>query len=79
MGVTAMAFIANLGRGIKKSFSGTVNFFRGSIQELKKVKWPSRQEMVNYTLVVLITVLSLAIFFFIIDSGIFRLVQLITE
>lgn len=79
MGVTALTFLANLGRGIRKSFNGTVGFFRGSVQELKKVKWPNRQEMVNYTLVVLITVFLLAVFFFIIDSGIFRLVQLITK
>lgn len=74
-----MTFLANLGRGIKKSFSGTAGFFRGSVQELKKVKWPSRQEMVNYTLVVLLTVVFLALFFFVIDSGIFHLVQLITK
>jgi preprotein translocase subunit SecE len=80
MGVTAMAaFLANIGRGIRKSVSGTTGFFRGSVQELKKVRWPNRQEMVNYTLVVLLTVLVLSIFFFVIDSGILQLVNLILK
>jgi preprotein translocase subunit SecE len=74
-----MAFLASIGRGIKRSVSGTAGFFRGSVQELKKVKWPTRQEMVNYTMVVLFTVLVLSIFFFIIDSGIYHLVRLITK
>jgi preprotein translocase subunit SecE len=74
-----MAFLASIGRGIKRSVSGTAGFFRGSVQELKKVKWPTRQEMVNYTMVVLFTVLVLSIFFLIIDTGIYRLVQLITK
>lgn len=74
-----MTFLANLGRGIRKSVTGTAGFFRGSVQELKKVRWPSRPEMVNYTLVVIITVALLSIFFFIIDLGIGELVKLITE
>jgi preprotein translocase subunit SecE len=80
MGVTAMAaFLGNIGRGIRRSVSGTTGFFRGSVQELKKVRWPGRQEMVNYTLVVLLTVVILSVFFFIIDSGILQLVNLITK
>ncbi|PRZ13310.1 protein translocase subunit secE/sec61 gamma [Laceyella sediminis] len=73
------AFLANIGRGIKKSVSGTSGFFRGSVQELKKVRWPNRQEMVNYTMVVVLTVLVLALFFFIIDQGILQLVRMITK
>lgn len=73
------AFLANIGRGIRKSVSGTTGFFRGSVQELKKVRWPNRQEMVNYTMVVVLTVLVLALFFFIIDQGILQLVRMITK
>ncbi|AUS07615.1 preprotein translocase subunit SecE [Laceyella sacchari] len=73
------AFLANIGRGIKKSVSGTSGFFRGSVQELKKVRWPNRQEMVNYTMVVVLTVLVLALFFFIVDQGILQLVRMITK
>jgi preprotein translocase subunit SecE len=74
-----MAFLASIGRGIRKSVTGTAGFFKGSFQELKKVKWPTREEMVNYTLVVVITVALLTTFFFIIDLGISELVRLITK
>lgn len=74
-----MTFLANLGRGIRSSVSGTTGFFRGSIQELKKVRWPGRKDMINYTMVVLITVIVITLFFFVIDMGIAKLVQLITK
>lgn len=73
------AVITNIGRGIKKSFSGLIGFFRGCASELKKVKWPDRKEMKNYTLVVLSTIIFLTIFFFIVDMGIGQLVQWIIE
>lgn len=74
-----MAFLASVGRGIRNSVSGTAGFFRSSIQELKKVRWPTRKELITYTLVVVFTVVTIAIFFFIIDLGIAKLVQLITN
>ncbi|MGA8943410.1 MAG: preprotein translocase subunit SecE [Thermoactinomyces sp.] len=74
-----VAFLANFGRGIRRSIKGTTGFFRGSVQELKKVRWPNRQEMVNYTSVVLLIVFLLALFFFLIDAGIYQLVRLITK
>ncbi|RAL23233.1 preprotein translocase subunit SecE [Thermoflavimicrobium daqui] len=73
------SFISGIGRGIKKSVSGTSGFFRGSIQELKKVRWPSRKEMVSYTTVVLSICIVLTIFFFIIDLGIAEIVKLIMK
>lgn len=74
-----MTFLANIGRGIRNSVTGTTGFFRGSMQELKKVRWPSRKEMVNYTVVVLLTVIIITAFFFVIDLGIAKLVQIITK
>lgn len=74
-----MAAFQSLRRGIRKSVTGTAGFFRGSVQELKKVRWPNRQEMFNYTVVVLLTVILLAVFFFVVDAGIYQLVKLITK
>lgn len=74
-----MTFLANIGRGIKKSISGTTGFFRGSVQELKRVRWPSRKEMVKYTLVVVSTVVVLTIFLFLVDLGIIELLKLIRK
>lgn len=74
-----MTFLSNLGSGIRKSFGGSTDFFRGCVQELKKVRWPSRGEMVRYTAVVVLLVTILAIFFSILDLGIGELVRLITR
>jgi len=32
------------------------NYFKGVKSELKKVNWPTRKELANYTIVVLVTV-----------------------
>ncbi|MGO0058729.1 preprotein translocase subunit SecE [Brevibacillus fluminis] len=52
-------------------------FFGDVWSELKKVRWPNRKELINYTSVVLITVVLLAVYFFVIDLGISRLIDLI--
>jgi preprotein translocase subunit SecE len=73
------AFIANVGRGIRKGVTGTTGFFRSSIQELKKVRWPTRKELITYTLIVVSMVIAVTLFFFVIDYGIASLVKLITK
>lgn len=42
-------------------------FFRETIGELRKVHWPSRQEALNLTKIVLIVIASMAIFLGILD------------
>ncbi|WP_028988516.1 preprotein translocase subunit SecE [Thermicanus aegyptius] len=69
-----MGFLARLGA----SFKRTGVFFRDSWQELKKVRWPSRKEMVSYTIVVLVTVTMVAIFFYILDIIFSTVVKWIT-
>ncbi len=73
-----MGFIGRLGIGIRKSFTGIIDFFKGSVTELKKVRWPNRKELISYTAVVVITVLLLALFFTVINLGIAKLVDMIT-
>lgn len=74
-----MTFLASVGRGIRNSWIGTIAFFRGSFRELKKVRWPTRKEIVTYTLVVICIVLAITVFFFFVDLGIAKIVQLITK
>nr|WP_202111711.1 MULTISPECIES: preprotein translocase subunit SecE [unclassified Saccharibacillus] len=45
------------------------SFFSESWAELKKVRWPNRKELTNYTLVVLGTIVVMAVFFWVIDIG----------
>ncbi|WP_248929043.1 preprotein translocase subunit SecE [Paenibacillus hamazuiensis] len=64
-----MSFLAKL--------KGSFSFFTDSFAELKKVKWPSRKELVSYTLVVLGTVIFVTIYFYILDLGISELLRLV--
>ncbi|ABO65478.1 MULTISPECIES: preprotein translocase subunit SecE [Geobacillus] len=55
------------------------NFFKEVVRELKKVSWPNRKELVNYTAVVLATVAFFTVFFAVIDLGISQLIRLVFE
>jgi preprotein translocase subunit SecE len=44
-------------------------FLKQVRQELKKVDWPTRRELVSYTVVVLVTVVVLTAFVFALDLG----------
>lgn len=69
----AVGFLSRIGAGFRR----TGAYFGDVMSELKKVRWPNRKELTTYTVVVLITVFLLAIFFFVIDLGISRLIDLI--
>ncbi|WP_424769140.1 preprotein translocase subunit SecE [Paenibacillus sp. sgz302251] len=68
-----MAFLAKL----KQGFGNTFSFFADSWAELKKVRWPSRKELTSYSIVVLLTVTFVTIYFWLLDIGISSLVELI--
>lgn len=54
-------------------------FFRDIVREMKKVSWPKKQELVRYTIITLTTVIFVAVFFALIDSGISALIELVLE
>jgi preprotein translocase, SecE subunit, bacterial len=62
---------------MKQSFGSFFAFFGDSWSELKKVKWPKRKELISYTIVVIVTVLLIAIYFWALDIGISQLVDLV--
>ncbi|XEC94638.1 preprotein translocase subunit SecE [Paenibacillus tarimensis] len=68
-----MAFLGRL----KQGFSTTFSFFADSWAELKKVRWPSRKELTSYTIVVMVTIVFVTIYFWLLDIGISELVELI--
>lgn len=49
--------------------AGPVTFVNQSVDELKKVSWPTRQEMGGYFLAVLIFVAFIMVFVSLIDTG----------
>lgn len=45
--------------------------------ELKKVHWPTRKELINYTTTVLITVTVIAVLIYLLDKGILGVLGMI--
>jgi preprotein translocase subunit SecE len=54
---------------------GVVRFLRDTFEELRKVVWPTPQELYRYTLVVVVTVAVIAMFIFAVDSALTQLGQ----
>ncbi|MDQ0177379.1 preprotein translocase subunit SecE [Bacillus chungangensis] len=57
--------------------SRIIEFFRNVRKEMRKVTWPKRKELTSYTITVITTVVILAVFFAIVDTGISELIRLI--
>ncbi|PIQ10106.1 MAG: preprotein translocase subunit SecE [Ignavibacteriales bacterium CG18_big_fil_WC_8_21_14_2_50_31_20] len=47
-----------------------VNFFTDVVKEMKKVTWPTKNELKESTVIVIVTCLILAAFTYLIDMGI---------
>ena len=45
--------------------------------ELKKVHWPTRRQMSVFTVIVLISIFTVGVFFWILDTGFTALLQMI--
>ncbi|HET7615381.1 MAG TPA: preprotein translocase subunit SecE [Bacillales bacterium] len=58
-------------------FDHSAKFFRNVISELKRVSWPTRRQLISYTVTVLVTVAFVAVFFAILDYGISKLIRLV--
>jgi preprotein translocase subunit SecE len=58
----------------KRKRTGARQFLKEVRQELKKVLWPTRQELVTYTIVVLVTVIVVTTYVFGLDVVFSRLV-----
>jgi len=53
------------------------SFFGESWSELKKVRWPTRKELISYTAVVLVTVTFVTVYFWVIDLGLSEILRLL--
>jgi preprotein translocase subunit SecE len=54
--------------GAPKKRTGIRQFLREVRQELRKVDWPTRKELVTYTVVVLVTITVLTVYVFGLDT-----------
>ena len=52
-----------------------VQFLRDAKTELKKVKWPTRKELIASTVIVIVLVLAVALFLGLIDFGLMKAIK----
>lgn len=69
-----MAAKSNVNKGFGR---GIVNYFKNSRSELKKVSWPNRKELINYTIVVIVVCALISFVVWLFDTGIIELLKLI--
>jgi len=60
-------------------FAKINQFFKNVVKEMKKVRWPTKKELVKYTITVIVTVAFVTLFFVVVDFGISSLLKLITD
>ena len=56
---------------------GFGKFFRGVKAELKKVVWPTRKELINYTIVVFLVTIFIALFIYVFDAIFAQLINML--
>jgi preprotein translocase subunit SecE len=61
------------GRGRQEP--GVVRFLRQTYEELRKVSWPTPQELYRYTLIVIVTVIVIGAFIGAVDWGLEQLAK----
>ena len=66
---------AGKGGHISKYINIASQFLRGSRMELKKVKWPTRKELLAATVMVIVLVLVIALFLGLVDFGLIKIIK----
>ena len=56
---------------------GFGKFFRGVKAELKKVVWPTRKELINYTIVVILVTIFIALLIYVFDAIFAQLINML--
>ncbi len=52
-----------------------IAYVRDSKDELKKVTWPTREEITSFTIVVVVTCIAVSLFLWFVDSGLMYLTK----
>ncbi|GEL78084.1 preprotein translocase subunit SecE [Tenuibacillus multivorans] len=54
-----------------------IKFLKDVRREMQKVSWPKSNELTRYTVIVLLTVIFVAVYFTVVDLGITQLLELL--
>jgi preprotein translocase subunit SecE len=78
LGVVFMAGVAVAISSTTRLGQGLIGFARESRMEVRKVVWPTRQETVQTTFMVIVAVIIIGIFLWLIDMLLAEAIQLLT-
>ena len=73
------SFLKRAGTKIKEFGKGIGRFFMNMVHELKKVTWPTKKEMINYSVVVFAFMVIMCVVIGLFDLGAGALVNLIVS
>ena len=68
-----------IGERISNFFKGIGKSFKNMWHELKKVTWPTKKELINYSVVVFVFMIVMGVIIGVIDFGAGALVNMITR
>ena len=74
-----MGFMAKVGKFFKSLPGRIARSFREMFGELKKVTWPSRSELINYSVVVLVFMVAMAVIIGLLDAASGQLISWIVK
>ncbi|MBX5436895.1 MAG: preprotein translocase subunit SecE [Alicyclobacillaceae bacterium] len=63
--------------GIRRAARDFTGFFRDTRHEMKRIRWPGRREVVNFTAAALLTCFAMALLVWVFDLGVSKLLSLI--
>ena len=72
-------FFVRFGKGFVKFFAKIGNAFKNMWHELKKVTWPTEEQLLNYTAIVVLFMVFMIVVIGLIDLGATQLVNLIMK
>ncbi len=67
-------FFVRFGRGFVRFFARIGNAFKNMWRELKKVTWPTREKLINYSIIVMLFMLFMMVVIGLMDTGATKLV-----
>jgi preprotein translocase subunit SecE len=75
VGLVLVALVASVGVAVSSEYGASfIGFAKGARTELRKMVWPSRQETIQTTIIVLVLVVLVAIFLWLIDMAVFEVI-----
>lgn len=68
--------LLRIGAGFKKFFLKIGNAFKNTWHELRKVTWPTKEKLVNFSIIVVLMIVFLMVIIGLLDTGASALIQL---